>query len=214
MIILLIGSLVFPLNGVACMRNEPTNRIEMECFQRIEKPRPHGGQLVPAAEHADPRAGPDEPRSPPSHVLNIAGVAIADQMEGWRVARSALVQVTMSRRCRRADSDQQSPLEPWPDVSGALSDEDRGSGPTLTDARKTVNWSLFPQDSCYLLGGCGPILPEPVAVDVQIGCSADQRKHLSLACACQGILRNQAPRPRLLRFVPKTFAQEYSTGSG
>lgn len=73
---------------------------------------------MPSAEHADPRAGPDEPRSPPNHVMNIVGVAIADQVEGRRVTCSVLVQVTMSGRRQRADTDQQSPVEPCPEVRG------------------------------------------------------------------------------------------------
>ena len=146
--------------------------------------------------------------------MNIVGVAIADQVEGRRVAWSVLVQVTMSRRRQRADTDQQSPVEPCPEVSGALSDENRRCGSTLADTGQTVDWSLSPYGSCYLLDRSCPILPEPVAVVVEICSSADSSKHLSLARACQGILRNQAPRPRPQWLVAKPLAQERPTGSG
>jgi len=169
---------------------------------------------VPSAEHANPGAGPDEPRSPPNHVLNIVGVAIADQMERSRTTCSVLVQVTMSGRRQRADTDQQSPLEPWPEVGGVLTDENRRCGSTLADTRQTVDRSLFPHGSCCLLERCCPILPQPEAIDVEICCSADSSKHLSLARARQGILRNQAPRTRPPRLVAKSFAQERPTGSG
>ena len=123
---------------------------------------------MPSAEHTDPRAGPDEPRSPPNHVLNVSGVAIADQVERQRVACSVLVQVTMSGRRQRADTDQQSPLEPRPEVGGVLTDENRRCGPTFTDTRQAVNWSLIPHGSCYLLNRCSPILPQAEAIDVEI----------------------------------------------
>ena len=166
-----------------------------------------------SAEHSNPRAGSKEPRSPPSHVLNVVGVAIADQVEGRCVARSVLVQVTVSWRGKHADTDQQSPLESRPEVSGALSDENRRCCSTLAHTRQTVNRSLFPHGSRYLLDRCGPILPEPVAVIVEICCFADSSKHLGLARTGQGILRNQAPRPRLPRLIAKPLAQERPTGS-
>ena len=169
---------------------------------------------MPSAEQTDPRARPDEPRSAPNHVLNIVGVAISDQVEGRRPTCSVPVQVTMSGRRQRAGADQQSPVEPRPKVRGALSDEKRCRGSTLADTRQTINWSLFPHGSSYLFGRCGPILLEPVAVVVEISGSSNSSEHLSLARARQGILRNQAPRPRLPWFVPKPLAQERPTGSG
>ena len=120
----------------------------------------------------------------------------------------------MSRRRQCADADQQSPVEPWPEVRGVLSDENRRRGSTLADARQTVDRSLFSHGSCYLLDRCCPIFPEPIGVVVEICCSADSRKHLSLARARQGILRNQAPRSRLVQLVAKSLAQERPTGSG
>ena len=145
---------------------------------------------MPSAEHANPRAGPDKPGGPPNHVLNIVGVAIADEVDGRHVACSGLVQPTMSGRRQRADTEQQSSVEPGPEVRGVLSDENRRCGAALADTRKTVNWSSFPHGPCYLLDRRSPILLEPVAVIATICRSADSRKHLSLACARQGILRD------------------------
>ena len=42
-IVLLVGVLVFQLNGVACMHDGPINRAEVECFQRIDQSRAHAG---------------------------------------------------------------------------------------------------------------------------------------------------------------------------
>ena len=111
MIVLPVEAFVFQSNRVTRMSDGPADCNEVECFQRIDQPRAHVGQFVPSAEHANPRARPKEPRSPSDHVLNIVGVAIADQVQGRRVACSVLVQVTMSGRRQRADADQQSPLE-------------------------------------------------------------------------------------------------------
>ena len=169
---------------------------------------------MPSAEHINPGTSSNEPRSSPNHVSNVYRVVVADQMERQHTICSVLVQLAMSRRSQRADADQQSPLEPRPEVSGVLSDENRRYGAALTDTRKTVNWSLFPHGSCYLFDRRCPILSEPVPIVVEICSSADSSEHLSLARARQGILRNQAPRPRLLRLVAKLLAQERPAGSG
>ena len=71
-----------------------------------------------------------------------------------------------------------------------LDEENERDGRTFAYTAKAMDWSLLLQDSSNNLLRCGPVISEAVPVSVLIRRSANARKHVSLAGACQGILRD------------------------
>ena len=89
-----------------------------------------------------------------------------------------------------------------------LSKENGCDGRAFAYATEALNRSLLLHDSSNALLRRFPVVSEPVLVRVLVRCSAHARKHDSLAGACQRILRDQSPGPRLAWLVAETLAKE------